>query len=89
MAVQGFIWGVNSFDQWGVELGKVLAGKCRATMNATRTDARLVKSSDGFNISTTNLMNRYLGGKTQLLYPEPKDVFPCEIIDGEDCRPKY
>lgn len=24
--VQGVIWGVNSFDQWGVELGKVLAG---------------------------------------------------------------
>src|SRR5690606_17013551 len=24
--VQGCIWGVNSFDQWGVELGKQLAG---------------------------------------------------------------
>ena len=23
--VQGLIWQVNSFDQWGVELGKVLA----------------------------------------------------------------
>ena len=23
--VQGAIWGVNSFDQWGVELGKALA----------------------------------------------------------------
>ena len=23
--VQGTIWGINSFDQWGVELGKVLA----------------------------------------------------------------
>ena len=23
VAVQGFLWGVNSFDQWGVELGKV------------------------------------------------------------------
>lgn len=22
---QGVIWGVNSFDQWGVELGKALA----------------------------------------------------------------
>jgi glucose-6-phosphate isomerase len=22
--VQGCIWGLNSFDQWGVELGKVL-----------------------------------------------------------------
>jgi len=22
---QGAVWGINSFDQWGVELGKVLA----------------------------------------------------------------
>jgi len=26
VAVQGAIWGINSFDQWGVELGKELAG---------------------------------------------------------------
>jgi len=25
--VEGVIWGINSFDQWGVELGKVLAGR--------------------------------------------------------------
>jgi glucose-6-phosphate isomerase len=25
--VQGAIWNINSFDQWGVELGKVLAGR--------------------------------------------------------------
>ncbi len=25
--VQGVIWGINPFDQWGVELGKVLAGR--------------------------------------------------------------
>jgi glucose-6-phosphate isomerase len=24
--VQGVVWGINSFDQWGVELGKILAG---------------------------------------------------------------
>jgi glucose-6-phosphate isomerase len=23
----GAVWGINSFDQWGVELGKVLAGR--------------------------------------------------------------
>lgn len=23
IAVEGFVWGINSFDQWGVELGKV------------------------------------------------------------------
>ena len=25
MFCSGSIWGINSFDQWGVELGKVLA----------------------------------------------------------------
>ena len=25
--VEGVLWGVNSFDQWGVELGKVLAAR--------------------------------------------------------------
>ena len=26
-AVEGFMWGINSFDQWGVELGKTLASQ--------------------------------------------------------------
>jgi len=26
VAVQGCLWGIDSFDQWGVELGKQLAG---------------------------------------------------------------
>ena len=25
--VEGLLWGLNSFDQWGVELGKVLAAR--------------------------------------------------------------
>ena len=25
--VEGVLWGINSFDQWGVELGKVLAAR--------------------------------------------------------------
>jgi glucose-6-phosphate isomerase len=31
---QGTIWSVNSFDQWGVELGKVLAKKVAAELSA-------------------------------------------------------
>ncbi|WP_261663714.1 glucose-6-phosphate isomerase [Deinococcus sp. Marseille-Q6407] len=31
--VQGAIWGINSFDQWGVELGKVLAQKIVPELN--------------------------------------------------------
>jgi len=87
VAVQGFIWGVNSFDQWGVELGKVLASKVRSTMSVKRTKGETITATDGFNPSTTSMLNRYLEGKSQLIYPEPKDVFPCEIIDSEECRP--
>ncbi|CAL5218666.1 g372 [Coccomyxa viridis] len=87
IAVQGFIWGINSFDQWGVELGKVLASKVRAEMNMCRTQDRKVGPSDGFNHSTTKLLNRYLDGKARLLYPEPEDVFPCDLIDADHCRP--
>jgi glucose-6-phosphate isomerase len=25
--VEGVLWGINSFDQWGVELGKTLAAR--------------------------------------------------------------
>ncbi|BDA44166.1 Glucose-6-phosphate isomerase, cytosolic 1 [Coccomyxa sp. Obi] len=87
IAVQGFTWGINSFDQWGVELGKVLASKVRAEMHTCRTKNRNVSPTDGFNHSTTKLLNRYLEGKARLLYPEPEDVFPCDLIDSDTCRP--
>ena len=32
--VQGVIWGVNSFDQWGVELGKALANRITPELTA-------------------------------------------------------
>ncbi len=31
---QGAVWGINSFDQWGVELGKVLAGRIADDLRA-------------------------------------------------------
>ena len=33
--VQGVVWGINSFDQWGVELGKALAKDVEAALNAS------------------------------------------------------
>jgi glucose-6-phosphate isomerase len=33
--VQGTVWGINSFDQWGVELGKTLASRVAAELDAT------------------------------------------------------
>ncbi len=32
--VQGVVWGVNSFDQWGVELGKELANRILPELQA-------------------------------------------------------
>lgn len=58
-AVQGFVWGLNSFDQWGVELGKVLAKQVRAQLHRSRTEEAPVQ---GFNSSTSTLLTRYLKG---------------------------
>jgi glucose-6-phosphate isomerase len=34
---QGILWNIFSFDQWGVELGKVLAGKVLEELKAETT----------------------------------------------------
>jgi glucose-6-phosphate isomerase len=51
--VQGVIWNVNSFDQWGVELGKQLAKKILGELK----DNSKVESHDG---STNGLINYFL-----------------------------
>ncbi|MEU5399307.1 glucose-6-phosphate isomerase [Streptomyces sp. NPDC005963] len=38
--VQGAIWNIDSFDQWGVELGKVLAKRIEPALTATSTDTQ-------------------------------------------------
>jgi glucose-6-phosphate isomerase len=52
--VQGAIWNVNSFDQWGVELGKVLAQRIS-------TDLASEDDSDLDHDSSTNALLRYFG----------------------------
>ncbi|QNA90031.1 glucose-6-phosphate isomerase [Massilia sp. Dwa41.01b] len=49
--VQGVIWDLNSFDQWGVELGKVLAKQVEAELKG---EARL----DAHDSSTNGLIAR-------------------------------
>lgn len=63
VAVQGWVWGINSFDQWGVELGKVLATRVRGKISEARGAGRSVAATDGFNYSTTRALNKFLGGK--------------------------
>jgi len=68
-AVQGFIWNLNSFDQFGVELGKVLAVSVRNVLKDSRgklangiADSELDQAirSLPFNVSTQRLLARYL-----------------------------
>ena len=53
---QGTVWGVDSFDQWGVELGKVLAKRIIPELHG---DAELDHDS-----STNELIRRYRANRT-------------------------
>src|SRR4249920_2256450 len=54
--VQGAIWNVNSFDQWGVELGKQLAGSVLAELRAGKPGTQ-------HDPSTTQLIQHILDQK--------------------------
>jgi glucose-6-phosphate isomerase len=49
---QGTIWQIDSFDQWGVELGKVLAQRIIPELESQSEPAR-------HDSSTNNLIRRY------------------------------
>ncbi|MCW8107008.1 glucose-6-phosphate isomerase [Alteromonas ponticola] len=50
--VQGVVWQLNSFDQWGVELGKVLGDRVLAGIHGDQDDA-------DFDASTQQLIARF------------------------------
>jgi glucose-6-phosphate isomerase len=50
--VQGVIWNINSFDQWGVELGKQLASKILPELEGNTP-------VDSHDVSTNSLINYY------------------------------
>lgn len=54
--VQGIIWGIYSFDQWGVQLGKVLAGQILKELQSTEEATNLHDSS------TSELIRRFKAG---------------------------
>ncbi len=53
--VQGLVWGVNSFDQWGVELGKELAKSLQPALTG--------EALKGRDSSTSGLIAAYLKAK--------------------------
>ena len=58
---QGVIWNIDSFDQWGVELGKVLAQRIISELEG-KGEPRLDHDS-----STNNLIRRYRNVKEEAL----------------------
>jgi glucose-6-phosphate isomerase len=51
--VEGTIWGIDSFDQWGVELGKVMAKQLGPALTAEEPDL------GALDASTAGLVRRY------------------------------
>jgi glucose-6-phosphate isomerase len=54
---QGVIWNIDSFDQWGVELGKTLAQRIAGELRGSGAAA------DAHDSSTAALIRRYLGSR--------------------------
>ncbi|KAK6115357.1 hypothetical protein DH2020_007626 [Rehmannia glutinosa] len=77
IAVEGFVWGINSFDQWGVELGKSLATQVRKQLHASRRKGEPV---EGFNFSTTMLLTRFL----ELHHRNRKRYPVLFLLEGQD-----
>ena len=57
---QGIIWNINSFDQWGVELGKQLA---KAILPELAASAPAASAHD---CSTNGLINHYKARRAAL-----------------------
>ncbi|MFE7041960.1 glucose-6-phosphate isomerase [Streptomyces atratus] len=58
--VQGAIWNIDSFDQWGVELGKVLAKKIEPVLTGTSTSAAAAaEGGEQLDGSTAALVQAY------------------------------
>jgi len=53
--VQGVVWNVNSYDQWGVELGKQLANRILPELAAGEADPNVALNHD----SSTNALIRW------------------------------
>ena len=52
--VQAAIWGINPFDQWGVELGKTITRDIKRAIDAENGDQE-------FDSSTQQLIRRFHG----------------------------
>jgi len=58
--VSGFLWDINSFDQYGVELGKVLGKNIRTFFENNKPGEKENFEGFNFNSATTNSLKWYL-----------------------------
>ncbi len=63
---QGVVWGINSFDQWGVELGKALAKRMVPELSG---NSELTHDS-----STNALIARYRAGRSEAASESPAEA---------------
>jgi glucose-6-phosphate isomerase len=58
-SIEGFLFDVNSYDQFGVELGKVLAKRVRNILSTGMFDTKEPK----INTATLSLLEKYLANR--------------------------
>ncbi len=84
--VEGVLWGINSFDQWGVELGKAMARSLLA-------DAEAGTPSEGLDPSTAALLTRLATRPVPPPPPEPKAKVKAEKkkerAPAKEARPSF
>ncbi len=71
--VQSVIWGINPFDQWGVELGKKLASEVLAQLSTPKSS-----EESRFDGSTLGILN-YIKSCTNNVIPYPVTTHSCKL----------
>jgi glucose-6-phosphate isomerase len=56
--VQGLVWGINSFDQWGVELGKDLARELLGPVQGLDDEVARDSSTSGLLAAIRSMRSR-------------------------------
>ena len=80
--VQGIIWNINSFDQWGVELGKQLASKILPELEGPAP----VTTHDA---STNGLINLYKVAPRVARLRRASRFFVLSSSDGSSPRRRF
>jgi glucose-6-phosphate isomerase len=73
-AVQGFIWDINSFDQWGVELGKKLAIDVKNhILEARKSEDHVIEAS---NPASSRILNYYVNNSRESVCDDLSPINP-------------